>query len=78
VCLEERYKLIICVRETPMSTLTLEQCARLSGYGAIIMPMSPPLYFVPKTVDEYVGAFTNKVLGQLGLGRTEGWRGGEF
>jgi 4-hydroxy-3-polyprenylbenzoate decarboxylase len=78
VCLKERYKLIICVRETPMSTLTLEQCARLSGYGAIIMPMSPPLYFVPKTVDEYVGAFTNKVLGQLGLGRTEGWRAGEF
>jgi len=78
VCLKERYKLIICVRETPMSTLTLEQCARLSGYGAVIMPISPPLYFVPKTVEAYVGAFTNKLLGQLGMATTEGWRGKEL
>ncbi len=78
VCLKEGYRLIICVRETPLSTLTLEQCARLSGYGAVIMPISPPLYFVPKTVEEYVSAFTDKVLGQLGLGTGKGWRGEEF
>ncbi len=75
VCLKERYRLIICVRETPMSTLALEQCARLSSYGAIIMPISPPMYFVPETVAEYVGAFTDKLLGQLGLGTAKGWRG---
>ncbi len=67
VCLKERIQLVICVRETPMSTLALEQCARLSGYGAIIMPISPPMYFVPKTVDEFVGAFTNKVIAQIGV-----------
>ena len=78
VCLKERYKLIICVRETPMSTLSLEQCAKLSGYGAIIMPISSPLYFVPKTVDEYVGAFTDKVLGQIGIRTAKGWRAEEF
>lgn len=74
VALKERYKLIICVRETPLSTLALEQCARLSGYGAIVMPISPPLYFVPKTVDEYVGAFTGKILQQLGVKTGKGWR----
>ena len=78
VCLKERYRLIICVRETPLSTLTLDQCARLSSYGAIIMPISPPLYFVPKTVDEYVGAFTEKVLAQLGIRSSTGWRAQEF
>lgn len=78
VCLKERYKLIICVRETPMSTLSLEQCARLSGYGAVIMPISSPLYFVPKTIDEYVGAFTDKVMGQLGIRSAKGWREKEF
>ena len=78
VCLKERYKLIVCVRETPLSTLSLEQCARLSSYGAVIMPISPPLYFVPSTVDEYVGAFTDKVLGQLGIRSTQGWRAKEF
>ncbi len=78
VCLKERYRLIICVRETPLSTVTLEQCARLSSYGAVIMPISPPLYFVPKTVEEYIGAFSNKLLGQLGLGTGKGWRGEEM
>jgi 4-hydroxy-3-polyprenylbenzoate decarboxylase len=78
VCLKERYPLIICVRETPLSTLTLEQCARLSGYGAVIMPISPPLYFAAKTVDEYVGAYTNKVLSQLGVRVSPGWREEEF
>ena len=78
VCLKERIPLIICVRETPLSTLTLEQCARLSGYGATIMPISPPLYFVPDTVDAYVGGFTDKVLGQIGVRTSPGWRGEEF
>jgi 3-polyprenyl-4-hydroxybenzoate decarboxylase len=68
----------VCVRETPLSTLTLEQCARLSSYGAVIMPISPPLYFVPDTVDKYVGAFTDKLLGQLGLRAAPGWRSEEF
>lgn len=78
VCLKERYKLVICVRETPMSTLSLEQCARLSSYGAVIMPISPPLYHVPESVDEYVGAFTDKVLAQVGVSAGKGWREEEF
>ena len=78
VCLKERYKLVVCVRETPMSTLSLEQCARLSGYGAVIMPISPPMYFVPKTVEEYVGAFTDKVLGEIGVRKQQGWRSEEL
>jgi flavin prenyltransferase len=78
VCLKERYRMVLCVRETPLSTLTLEQCARLSAYGAVVMPISPPLYFVPATVDEYVGAFTGKVLGQVGARPAHGWRSEEF
>ena len=74
VCLKERFPLILCIRETPLSTLTLEQCARLSGYGAVIMPISSPLYFVPETVGEYVGAFNDKVLAQLGVTNSRGWR----
>ncbi len=74
VALKERFKLVICVRETPLSTITLEQCASLSRSGAIIMPISPPLYFVPKTVDEYVQAFVDKVLGVIGVRESKGWR----
>ena len=39
VALKERYKPVLCVRETPLSTLSLEQCAQLSLYGAVIMPI---------------------------------------
>jgi 4-hydroxy-3-polyprenylbenzoate decarboxylase len=74
VCLKERYKMIICVRETPLSTITLEQLAKLSALGVIIMPISPPLYFIPKTVEEYVQGFVNKVLHQCGVDAGTGWR----
>ncbi len=78
VCLKERTRLVLCVRETPLSTLTLEQCARLSSYGAVIMPVSPPMYFVPKAVDEFIGAFTDRVLAQIGVAGGRGWRSEEL
>lgn len=78
VALKEKYRLIICVRETPLSTVTLEQCAMLSHAGALIMPISPPLYFVPKTVDEYISAFTEKLMSSLGLRTAKGWRSEEL
>ena len=78
VALKERYKLVICIRETPLSTITLEQCASLSRIGAIVMPISPPLYFVPKSVDEYVQAFVDKVLGVIGVRESKGWRAEEL
>lgn len=78
VALKERFKLVICLRETPLSTIALEQCWKLSQSGAIIMPISPPLYFVPKTVDEYISGFAQKVLGVLGLRESAGWRSGEL
>jgi 4-hydroxy-3-polyprenylbenzoate decarboxylase len=78
VALKERFKLVLCVRETPLSTVTLEQCARLSRDGAIIMPISPPMYYVPKSVDEFVQAFVDKVLGVVGTRTSKGWRAEEL
>ncbi|MBI5215159.1 MAG: UbiX family flavin prenyltransferase [Ignavibacteriae bacterium] len=78
VCLKERYKLILCVRETPLATNTLEQCAKLSSYGAIIMPISPPLYYVPKTVEEYINGFVEKLIGVVGAKEVRGWRASEL
>ena len=78
VALKERVRLVLCVRETPLSTLTLEQCARLSMMGAIIMPISPPMYFLPATVAEYVGSFVEKLNSVLGLREARGWRAEEM
>ncbi len=78
VAMKERFKLILCIRETPLSTVSLEQCALLSRYGVIIMPISSPLYFVPQSVDGYVSAFTDKLLGLLGERKSKGWRSEEL
>jgi 4-hydroxy-3-polyprenylbenzoate decarboxylase len=78
VALKERTPVILCVRETPLSTLALQQAAALSAMGVVIMPVSPALYYVPQTIDEYVGAFTDKLLNIIGERRTKGWRGEEL
>jgi len=78
VALKERHKLVLCIRETPLSTITLEQCTKLSQAGAIIMPISPPMYFKPKTVDEYVNAFVDKLLSVVGVRESKGWRSEEL
>jgi flavin prenyltransferase len=78
VALKERFKLVLCIRETPLSTLSLEQCALLSRMGVVIMPISPPMYFVPGNVDEYVNAFVDKLLGVLGARPSKGWRSKEL
>ncbi|HTP79646.1 MAG TPA: UbiX family flavin prenyltransferase [Bacteroidota bacterium] len=78
VALKERKKLVLCLRETPLSTLALEQAARLSRDGAMIMPIAPPCYHVPKSVDELVRAFTARVQGILGFPVAKGWRAEEL
>ena len=78
VALKERFKLVLCIRETPLSTIALEQCARLSRDGAIIMPISPPMYNVPKSVDEFVQAYVEKVLAVVGIRQLKGWRAEEL
>jgi flavin prenyltransferase len=78
VALKERFKLVLCVRETPLSTVTLEQAAKLSAYGTIIMPISPPMYFVPTSVNEYVDSFVEKLQSVLGIKECKGWRAEEL
>lgn len=74
VALKERMRLVLCVRETPLSTIALENMTRLSRDGAVIMPVAPPWYREPKGIDELVGGFTDKVLALLGEPAGEGWR----
>ena len=74
VALKERRKLIIGLRETPLSTIALEQAYKLSLAGAIVMPISPPFYHRPQTIDEMVGQFTDKVLSLLGFDTALAWK----
>ena len=78
VALKERLRLIVCVRETPLSSIAIENALRLSREGAIVMPLSPPWYHAPKSLDELVAGFTDKILALLGEDAGHGWRDQEL
>src|SRR6185295_2053067 len=67
VAMKERRKIILAVREAPLSTLALEQAHKLSQLGVIIMPISPPFYHKPRTLEEMVQHFTDKLVGEAGM-----------
>ena len=74
VALKERMRLVLCVRETPWSTITLQNALAVSQAGGIVMPVAPPWYRNPETMSQVVDGFCDKVLGVLGLGDAPGWR----
>ena len=74
VALKERMRLVVCVRETPLSGIALENMLKLSREGAVIMPVSPPWYRNPRDLDQLVSGFSDKVLHLLGEPAGEGWR----
>jgi len=78
VALKERMRLVVCVRETPLSSIALENALKLSREGVVVMPISPPWYRNPKSMDELVRGFTDKVLGVLGEEAGDGWRDAEL
>jgi 4-hydroxy-3-polyprenylbenzoate decarboxylase len=78
VALKERMRMILCVRETPWSSIALENALKLSREGAIIMPISPPWYRNPGSLDDLVAGFTSKILALLGEEAGEGWREAEL
>jgi 4-hydroxy-3-polyprenylbenzoate decarboxylase len=67
VALKERRKLVILIRETPLSTIHLWNMERLSAAGATIMPACPAFYPRPKKVDEVVDFVVGRVLDELGM-----------
>jgi 4-hydroxy-3-polyprenylbenzoate decarboxylase len=78
VCLKERRTLVLCLRETPLNRVHLENALRAHDAGAIVMPAMPAFYFAPKTIEEAVEQYVLRVLAQLGLPHDEQyhWKGG--
>jgi 4-hydroxy-3-polyprenylbenzoate decarboxylase len=74
VTLKERRKLILVLRETPLSTLHLEAAARVSAAGAIVMPLCPPFYFRPQSLDDVVRPFVDHLLALVGVESGRQWQ----
>lgn len=67
VCLKERRPLVLCLRETPLNRIHLENMLRVNDAGAVVMPAMPAFYYGPKTIDDLVEQFCCRVAAQLGL-----------
>jgi flavin prenyltransferase len=79
VCLKERRPLVLCLRETPLNRIHLENMVRAHDAGATVMPAMPAFYYGPKSIDDLVEQFTYRVLAQLGLPQEKQyrWKGGK-
>jgi 4-hydroxy-3-polyprenylbenzoate decarboxylase len=74
VCLKERRPLVLCLRETPLNRIHLENMLRVHDAGATVMPAMPSFYYAPKTIDDIVTQFAYRVLAQLGLPQEKQYR----
>jgi 4-hydroxy-3-polyprenylbenzoate decarboxylase len=67
VCLKERRPLVLCLRETPLNRIHLENMLRVHDAGAVVMPIMPGFYHRPESLEDLFEAFATRVLDQLGL-----------
>lgn len=67
VCLKERRPLVLCLRETPLNRIHLENMLRVHDAGAVVMPLMPGYYSGPRSLEDLYDTFATRVLDQLGL-----------
>lgn len=67
VCLKERRRLVLVVRETPWSLVHLRNMTALAEVGATIMPAAPGFYFRPRTIEDLADHLVARILQHLGV-----------
>ena len=67
VMLKERRRLILVLRETPLSLIHLRNLTTLTEAGAVILPASPSFYARPATIEELCRSVVDRACALLGL-----------
>jgi 4-hydroxy-3-polyprenylbenzoate decarboxylase len=77
VALKERKKLILVLRETPYSLITIKNMERVTLAGGIILPATPGFYGTTKSIDDLIDFVVARVLDQLGIEHklSKRWKG---
>jgi 4-hydroxy-3-polyprenylbenzoate decarboxylase len=77
VALKERRTLILVPRETPLSSIHLENLLKLSRDGVVVLPAAPGFYHRPASVEALVDFVVARILDHLGVEHALGVRWGE-
>ena len=67
VILKERRKLVLMVRETPLSDIHIENMLKLSRMGVVIAPPVPAFYTNPQSLDDVVNHVVMRALDAFGI-----------
>ena len=67
VTIKESRKLVLMVRETPLSAIHLENMLKLSRLGVVILPPVTEFYTKPKSIDDIVNHGVGKCLDQFDI-----------
>ncbi len=70
VMIKQRRPLILLARETPFSTIHLENMLKLSRLGVVILPPVPAFYPRPESIDEMVDFVVGRVLDVMEVDHT--------
>ena len=68
VALKEKKPLVLVPRETPLSSIHLENMLALSRAGAEILPACPGFYHRPASVEDLVDFVVSRILSRVGVG----------
>ncbi len=67
VCLKERRRLVLLVRETPLNLAHIRNMETVTLMGGVIFPPVPAFYQRPRTIEEMVDQTIGRVLDQFGI-----------
>ena len=67
VCLKERRRLVLVVRETPLHLGHLRLMQDVTAAGAVVLPPVPGFYFRPRSIDDLINHIVVKILDQFGI-----------
>ncbi len=67
VCIKEKRKLLVVPRETPLSSIHLENLLKLSNNGVIIVPPTVGFYSEPQSLDDCINFIVGKILDLFGI-----------
>ena len=70
VAIKERKKVILVPRETPLSSIHLENMLKLSNLGVAIVPPIPAFYTHPENISDIITFIVVKILDQMDINRS--------